>query len=140
MALSSFRFASSPDFTVSTLWPSRRSAISSISQMERSSSQTRILPMGHLRGSSQGMGFLRDNYGTQGLAFTFVDRQRIFRSGKTAQPQNKFTSLPGLRTGPDLAFVRLHNLIYDRQAQARATFKLRLERLKDLLDQLRRNA
>src|SRR6266436_5487534 len=45
-ALSSFFFAASPEFTVSTLWPSRRRAISSISQMERSSSQTRMLPMG----------------------------------------------------------------------------------------------
>src|SRR5207244_11257035 len=46
MALSSFFFASSPELTVSTLCPSRRKAISSIWQIERSSSQTRMLPMG----------------------------------------------------------------------------------------------
>src|SRR5437867_12241968 len=46
MALSSFFFASSPELTVSPLCPSRRKEISSIWQIERSSSQTRMLPMG----------------------------------------------------------------------------------------------
>src|SRR5438034_10254275 len=46
IALSSFFFASSPELTVSTLCPSRRKAISSIWQIERSSSQTRRLPIG----------------------------------------------------------------------------------------------
>src|SRR5258708_35698002 len=44
-AASSFFFAASPEFPVSTLCPSRRRAMSSISQIERSSSQTRMLPM-----------------------------------------------------------------------------------------------
>src|SRR5712692_6252763 len=44
-AESSFLLAASPELTVSTLYPSRRRVISSISQIERSSSQIRILGM-----------------------------------------------------------------------------------------------
>src|SRR5512146_1702008 len=45
-AVSILRLASSPETTVSTLCPSLRRAMSSTSQIERSSSHTRMLPMG----------------------------------------------------------------------------------------------
>src|SRR2546422_955912 len=133
MALSSFFFASSPELTVSTLCPSRRKAISSIWQIERSSSQTRMLPM--------------DSFSYGGTLVCGCCQGRVidaawggdFRAHAT-QPKNKHATLPHLGSGPNFAFVRLHNLIHDGQAQPGATFKVRLERLKYLFHSLRGHA
>src|SRR2546429_9352144 len=133
MALSSYFFACSPELTVSTLCPSRRKAISSIWQIERSSSQTRMLPMGSA------------SYG--GTLVCGCCQGRVidaawggdFRAHAT-QPKNKHATLTHLGTGPKLAFLRLHNLINNGQAQPRAAFKVRLEGLEYLFHNLRRNA
>ena len=59
---------------------------------------------------------------------------------EAAQSQNKRGPLPGLRPRPDFAFVRLHDLIDDRQTESGAAFKVGLERLEDFLDLLRRHS
>src|SRR5437899_7655657 len=132
MALSSFFFASSPELTVSTLYPSRRKAISSIWQIERSSSQTRILPIGSASYS-----------GT--LACGCCQRRVIdaawggdFQGTHATQKENKQATLPHLGSGPNFAFVRLHNLIHDGQAQPGAAFKIRLDALKTVFPNLLR--
>src|ERR1700690_1186996 len=112
MAESSFLFASSPEVTVSTLWPSRRRAMSSISQMERSSSQTRMLPM---KLSSCGNGGLQlAGSGNQRTRGRIRSRWDAFGGSDVAQPQHKIASLAKFGASPDLAFVGLHNLINDR--------------------------
>src|SRR5215469_4140783 len=134
MAASSFFFAASPEFTVSTLWPSRRRAMSSISQMERSSSEIRILPMDPSGGRS-----------------VRVRRSGGMKLGEVAgfgagpgpgsidapQPHYEDAALPRLGPRPDCAFVRLHNLVNDGQSQSRATLELRLEGFEDFFDHLR---
>src|SRR5208282_4612498 len=132
-ALSILRFARSPPVTVSTLWPSRRRAISSSSQMERSSSQTRILPtpssFSGCEGSSRGLC-------RNGAAGAY----RVVRLLHTAQTQHKAGALAKLGARPNLALVRLHDLVDDGEAEAGSTFKVRLEGLKDFFRLLRVNA
>src|SRR5580704_9605857 len=138
-ALSSLFFAASPELTVSTLWPSRRRAMSSISQMERSSSQTRMLPT---RFSYHGDGS-RDISGRFGACMPIggdLHQTQILRGDHAAQPQNEDATLPRLGAGPHLAFVGLHDLVNDGQSQSRATLELRLERFENLVDDLRVNA
>src|SRR5580693_5495090 len=98
--------------------------MSSISQMERSSSQTRMLPT---RSSSH-----RKRCGVKRrlrlLRASLRSGESLFRREAT-QTQHKDASLPQLGTGPNLAFVGLDNLVHDGQAQAGPTFELRLERL-----------
>src|SRR5208337_992047 len=110
MAESSFRLARSPAITVSTLWPSRRRAMSSISQMERSSSQTRTLPMvvSTLRYSSGKAGRHRN-----GLAR--MDRLAIAAASRcqTPQPDHELAPLSWFRPHPYVPFVRLHDLVHD---------------------------
>src|ERR1700756_2801892 len=134
MALSSFFFASSPELTVSTLCPSRRKAISSIWQIERSSSQIRMLPMDSFsyggtlaRGCCQGR-------------LRYAASRGEFRGAPATQPENKYAALPHLGSSPNLAFVCLHDLIHNGQAQTGATFKIRLEGLKYLFHNLGRHA
>src|SRR5438876_11691852 len=134
IALSSFFFASSPELTVSTLCPSRRKAISSIWQIERSSSPTRILPIA----SASYSGTLACDCCQRRLSNAACGGD--FRGTHATQPKNKNAALPHLGSGPNLAFVRLHNLIHDGQAQTGATFKIRLEGLKYLFHNLRRHA
>src|SRR6266849_7442268 len=129
-AESSFRVAASPELTVSTLYPSRRRVISSISQIERSSSQIRIL----------GMRALSD----QPLGNGICDRPSILCGNNDgaflrspAQAQDERAALPKFRSHPDLALVRLHNLIHNRQPQASPAFELRLERLEHFFHHLR---
>src|SRR6185437_10556013 len=133
MALSSFRFASSPDFTVSTLWPSRRRAMSNISQMERSSSHTRMLPM---RSTSPAR---RNRFPGLGKEFWLrsrrFGRQALYRR-QAAQPEHEDAALSNSGARPHFAFMRLYDLIYDGQAQSGAAFELRLEGLEDFLHQL----
>src|SRR5262245_11589939 len=110
--------------------------MSSISQIERSSSQTRMLPMRppvrHDCGTHGWIGGWADRLETARLA---ADRVRLDGiEAPQAQHENAALSLLGAR--PDLAFVRLHNLINDGQAEAGAAFKSGLKRLENLFDLL----
>src|SRR5215467_5748629 len=126
-----------PACTVSTRCPSRRKEMSSISQMERSSSQTRMLAT---RASSR-----RQRYRLRGMLIRGVLGLRGdgFLKGRgavgieLAQSQNKCRSLPRLGSRPDLAFMRLHDLINNGQPKPGAALKIRLEGLENLLDLLR---
>src|SRR6266851_2950399 len=129
-AESSFRLAASPELTVSTLYPSRRRVISSISQIERSSSQIKILGMGTLSDQPLGHG-LCDHAGI----FCGGNDRPIFR--RPPDPQDECAPLPRFRSHPDLALVRLHDLIDNRQPQPCPAFELRLKRLKHFLHHLR---
>src|SRR6266478_1522552 len=134
-ALSSFFFAASPEFTVSILWPSRRRAISSISQMERSSSHTRMLPMRSTSDPGRGC----DAFSRRSRSWHFGNAPFLgdaFCNRHPAQPQDENAALPYLGAGPHLAFMRLDNLIHDGQTQPGAAFKLGLEGFKNLLHQL----
>src|SRR5258705_12940447 len=120
-ALSILGRAASPPVTVSTLWPSRRSAMSSNSQMERSSSQTRMLPTSP-SSSAGGSGNAR--------------LRSACRCGWEAhihapQTHHETRAFAYFRARPDFALMRLHDLIDDRQAQSSAAFKIRLERFED---------
>src|SRR3984957_10959382 len=130
-------FAACPDCTVSTRWPSRRRAISSISQMERSSSQTRMLAT---HPSSRCDCSLMSEHGGRSLKGSMRGRrprQNSFLRIQTPQPQDESRALPRFRARPDLAFVGLHNLINNGQPQASAAFKIRLEGLEDFFRLLR---
>src|ERR1700757_1085414 len=124
-----------PAWTVSTRCPSRRKEMSSISQMERSSSQTRMLATPtscRRRGCSRSYGLiLRDSSGRNG------DRPLGI---KTAQAQDESGALAWFRASPDLAFVGLHDLIHNGQTEARASFEIGLERFENLFDLLRSHA
>src|ERR1700680_257210 len=109
--------------------PSRRREMSSISQMERSSSQTRMLATASPSGSGQHASLLARVSGG--------DRQAGIEA---VQSQYERGSLPRLRACPNLATVRLHNLVNNRQPQAGAALEVRLEGLKDFLDLLRAHA
>src|SRR5438874_6609615 len=100
--------------------------MSSISQMERSSSQMRILGMRALR-----FGVLRQR--CRNLCRPSSDE--FFCS--LSHSQDKRASLAGLRPDPHFAFVCLHDLVNDCKAQASAAFELRLEWLKDFFNHLR---
>src|SRR5512140_2244990 len=95
--------------------------------MERSSSQTRILAMGYLRG----LGPLR----------VFGTRTGGARRGAgLRQLEEKFGALAHLRTHRDLAVVRLHDLVDNGQAQPRAAFEPALVRLEYFFHLLRRES
>src|ERR1700722_3743801 len=105
--------------------------MSSISQMERSSSQTRMLPT---RSSSR-------RHGTDGFKRPALQRRgnRIGQSlthREAAQSQHKHAALSQLGAGENLAFVGLHNFVPDRQSQPGAAGKLRLEWLEYFFDEL----
>src|SRR5271165_1739515 len=138
-ALSILRLAASPPVTVSTLWPSRRRAISSSSQMERSSSQTRMLPTRSScccdgPGCALGCGPVWGRGGSRGCRH---GGNGFFHPPQTQHERSAFADF---RTGPDLAVVRLHNLVHDGQTESGATFKVGLEGLEDLLRLLRIDA
>src|SRR6266567_1956954 len=128
-AESSFLLAASPELTVSTLYPSRRRVMSSISQIERSSSQIRMLGMGAFSDQP-----LRGSLGDR-LRIRCGNRDRPFF--RPADSQDERAALPGFRPYPDLALVRLHNLIHNGQSQSGPALELRLERLKNFLHHLR---
>src|SRR5208282_2953328 len=131
-ALSILRLANSPPVTVSTLWPSRRRAISRSSQIERSSSQTRMLPTrtsSHCRGSQRRSRSLRpggSGCGGSCAGATWRVRMLILHA---PQPHHEAGAGADFRARPHFALVRLHDLVHDGQAEAGATFKVRLERL-----------
>src|ERR1700690_297152 len=146
-ALSILCLAASPEVTVSTLSPSRRRAISRSSQMERSSSQTRMLPT---RGSSccrcccfhsssrgsrcrdREFEFFRGRCGrsSDGDAVRAVTLMRVHMLD-TPQPDYKAGSLAELRARPHLALMRLHDLVDDGEAESGSALENRLERVKD---------
>src|ERR1700674_4827523 len=133
-APSSFLFAASPEFAVSTLCPSRRRAMSSISQIERSSSQTRMLPM-----RSSCLGRRNDHGGVEqrrrGLSCGACQwsSQSLSRREAT-QPKHEHAALAQIGARPNLTFVGLDDLVDNSQTQTGATFELRLERLEHFLD------
>src|SRR5437870_1790526 len=109
---SSFFLAASPELTVSTLYPSRRRVISSISQMERSSSQIRILGMRTFSYQP-----LWRRIGS--LRMGSIDRRRgdpFFPC--FSQAQNECATLPRFRSDKHLALVGLYDLINDCQPQS----------------------
>src|SRR5919109_4484535 len=116
MAESSLRRAASPEVTVSTRWPFLRSAISSISQIERVSSHTRILAMdATCFGGSQFAHLVRCRLRGLGLASSAGDFHCKFGAAARC----------GLR--PDLAAVRLHDLVHNRESKPGTAFKARLK-------------
>src|SRR5580704_17771413 len=141
-ALSILRLASSPPVTVSTLCPSRRRAMSSSSQIERSSSQTRMLPTLATSCRQRRPAQLRPARFPAGsrLPSLFGGLRSRLRLLHAPQPEHKARALAHLRPCPHFPFMRLHDLVDDRQPQTRAAFKIRLERLKDFFRLLRLNA
>src|ERR1700688_4921064 len=128
-ALSILRFAASPPVTVSTLWPSRRRAMSSSSQIERSSSQTRMLPTRSSCGCQRGSGGCRCGGGSSASG--------ALRILHAPQPHHEAATLADRRTRPHLALMRLDDLVHDGQAEAGSAFKVRLEGLEDFFRLLR---
>src|SRR5216684_3065947 len=129
-ALSILRLANSPPVTVSTLWPSRRRAMSSNSQIERSSSQTRMLPTrASSRGCQRRSGGCRCGASSAGRALL-----------QPPQPHHEAGAFAGFRTRPHLAFMRLDDLVHDSEAEAGSAFKVRLEGLEDFFGLLRVDA
>src|SRR6267143_1898018 len=132
-ALSILRLAASPPVTVSTLWPSRRRAMSSNSQIERSSSQTRMLPTRSSCGCQRSSGGCRCGGGggcsTSGAL--------VMRMLHAPQPHYETRALADCRTRPHLALMRLDDLVHDCEAEAGSAFKVRLEGLEDFFRLLR---
>src|ERR1700675_1018109 len=124
-ALSILRFAASPPVTVSTLWPTRRRAMSSSSQIERSSSQTRMLPTRSSCGCQRGSGGCRCGGGSSASG-ALAAVMRIFHA---PQAHHEAATLPDRRTRPHLALMRLDDLVHDGQAEAGSALKVRLEGL-----------
>src|ERR1700733_3236637 len=111
--------------------------MSSISQMERSSSQTRMLatqpPFPGSRRELRGRGEVFGRTGADRVPFCgepFCGNPFCL---EPAQPQDEGRPLPGLGAGPHFTFVRLYDLVDHGQAKSRAAFKVRLEGLENLL-------
>src|SRR6266404_3716276 len=124
---SSFLFAASPELTVSTLCPSRRKVISSISQIERSSSQIRMLGMS---------AFSHQLFRRGSLQLGCLCRRHVL-DRCPAETNHECTSLPRLGPDPHLSLMRMNNLVHNGQAQSGPTFKLRLERFESFFRHLR---
>src|SRR5260370_42658573 len=116
----SFCLAASPAFTVSTRWPSLRNEMSSISQMERWSSQTRMLAIRGLRARDHG--------------------RRLDRDLGVEDFHDELRAAPGGGLHPYLCPVRLHDLVHDGQPQPGPSFELRLEGFKDFVHEFCRDA
>src|ERR1035441_1716596 len=134
-ALSILRFARSPPVTVSPLWPSRLRAISSSSQIERSSSQTRMLPtLSTSRAHPRSIGQFRPRWAADNYLLG------LLRLLHAPQAQHKIGAFADFRPGPHLTLVGLHDLVNDGQPESGATFKIRLEGLEDFFRLLRLDA
>src|ERR1700730_5548623 len=127
-ALSILRLAASPPVTVSTLWPSRRRAMSSSSQIERSSSQTRMLPTCSSCGCQRSSGGCRCGGGGGSAGGALL---------QAPHPHHEPRALADCRARPHLALMRLDDLVYDGQAKPGSTLKVRLEGLEDFFRLLR---
>src|SRR5206468_5348513 len=107
--------------------------MSSISQIERSSSQIRIL----------GMSAFSDQLCRRGLVTRgrhHLQRRSLRQLGCLADlsdAKHERATLARLRTHPHFTFMRLHNLVNDGQTESGSTFELRLKRLEDLFRHLR---
>src|SRR4029077_1028259 len=134
-ALSIFRLAASPPVTVSTLWPSRRRAISRSSQIERSSSQTRMLPTRSSCGCQRSSG--RRRCGGSCASGALVAVMHILHA---PQPHHEAGAFANFRARPHLALMRLDNLVDDSQSEAGSAFKVRLEGFEDFFRLLRVDA
>src|ERR1700694_3112201 len=110
--------------------------MSSISQMERSSSQTRILAT-----SPPECGNGRRFRGQTGLRLAPSDVAQALgeRSLRLQAPQfqNESSSMTLPRSCPHLAFMRLHNLVHNGEAQPGTALEVRLEWREDLFCLLR---
>jgi len=62
--------------------------------------------------------------------------RQTLHCSQPAQPQDEDTALSDFGARPNLAFMGLHDLIHDGQAQTGASFKLRLKGSEDFLHQL----
>src|SRR6267378_3762741 len=133
-ALSILRLANSPPVTVSTLWPSRRRAMSSSSQIERSSSQTRMLP------TRSSCGCQRSSGGCGGGGGGSASGALVMRKLHAPQPHYEARALADCRTRPHLALMRLDDLVHDGQAEAGSALKVRLEGFEDFFRLLRVDA
>src|ERR1700688_832511 len=123
-------FATCPACTVSTRCPSRRKEMSSISQMDRSSSQTRMLATA----TSSGCG---ERASLVGRVLFGGDRASCFEA---VQAQYEGSSLPGLGSRPDLASMRLHNLVDDSQSEPGTALEVGLKGLEYFFNLLRTHA
>src|SRR5579863_7088273 len=132
-APSSFRLAASPEFSVSTLCPSRRKAMSSMVQMERSSSQTRMLPMRSSPGREGGCGTGPQHRRRRTASLSLQSAGR-WLCRQAPQTQNEYRATARVGARPNLAFMGLHDLVNDGQAESGAPLELRLEGLKNLLN------
>src|ERR1035441_4222600 len=135
-ALSILRLAASPPVTVSTLWPSGLRAMSSSSQMERSSSQTRMLPTACSSRRSQRV------LGRVGRGGGCGRGSRLLRAAAihAPQPQHKAGALADFGTRPHLALMGLDDLVHDGEAESGSVRKAGLEGLEDFLRLLRIDA
>ena len=113
---------------------SRRKEISSISQMERSSSQTRMLATATSCGCDAAVA---RKHRSVSMRFSLRNRPPGIEA---VQAQHERGSLPGLGSRPDLALMRLHDLVDDGQPQPGTAFEIGLEGLEDLFDLLRAHA
>src|SRR5580704_1438534 len=110
--------------------------MSSISQMERSSSQTRILPTCASSDRCHSAGAVKPRL----LLGASCRGGHSLSRREASQAQHKHASLPWLGTGKNLAIVSLNNLVDDGQTQAGTSLELRLEGLENFFDQLRAHA
>src|SRR5580692_4436179 len=106
--------------------------MSSISQIERSSSQTKMLPT---RSSCCGRRRVEERRGRL-ICGHYWGRRQTLTPHEATQAKHKHAPLAQLGARPDLAFVGLDDLVDDRQTKTRATFELRLKRFEYLLDEL----
>src|ERR1700680_3717430 len=107
--------------------------MSSISQMERSSSQTKMLPM---RPSPPrrycASGGEQRRVGLRAGACLWSSQSLSRR--EATQSKHEHAALTQLGAGPNLTFVGLDDLVDNSQTQTGTAFELRLERLEHFLD------
>src|SRR6202158_2175502 len=123
-------FASCPACTVSTRCPSRRKEMSSISQIDRSSSHASVLATA----TSSGCG---ERASLVGRVLFGGDRPSCFEA---VQAQYEGSSLRGLGPRPCLASMRLHNLVDDSQSEPGAALEVGLKGLEYFFNLLRTHA
>src|SRR5882724_4790325 len=131
--------AASPEFTVSTRWPSRRSVMSRSSQMERSSSATRMLPTStsfvgtppvRTCGCGAGGYVQHDASRARGFGCLFALVQCLVGFFAT-QEQAEIGPAAGAGSCCDSSVMCLHNLVDNGESQTRADMILILEGLKN---------
>src|SRR6202021_3634915 len=104
--------------------------MSSSSQIERSSSQTRILPTRSSRRQGRAKGFRRAGDFRQGALV-------LLHPSKAHHETGSFTER---RTRPNFALVCLNDLVNNRESESRPAFEVRLKRPQLFFDLLRSKA